>query len=42
MEEKFDEIKYFSKDELINRNDLSSNMKVLLKKIDINNGDESK
>ena len=37
MEEKFDELKYFSKNELIKRNDLSSNMKVLIKKIDIYN-----
>lgn len=36
MEDKFDEMKYFSKDELIIRDDLSSNMKVLIKKIDIN------
>lgn len=35
MEEKFDDIKYFSKQELINNHELSSNMKVLIQNINI-------
>lgn len=35
VEDKFDDMKYFSKDELLMKEDLSSNMKVLVKKIDI-------
>ena len=38
MEEKFDEIKYFSKEDLQNSiEELSSNMKTFMKKIDITN-----
>ena len=37
MEEKFDDIKYFSKEELDTNKELSSNMKVLVKNIDIDN-----
>ena len=33
IEEKFDKINYFSKQELLNKNNLSSNMKVLVKKL---------
>lgn len=35
MEEKFDNIRYFSKEELLNNNELSSNMQVLISNIDI-------
>ncbi len=35
MEEKFDNIRYFSKEELLKSNELSSNMQVLISKIDI-------
>lgn len=37
MEEKFDDIKYFSNDELLENKELSSNMKVLISNIDIDN-----
>ncbi len=37
MEEKFDDIKYFSNNELLRSNELSSNMKVLISNIDIDN-----
>ncbi len=37
MEEKFDNIKYFSNNELSKSNELSSNMKVLISNIDIDN-----
>ena len=37
MEEKFDDIKYFSSNELLENKELSSNMKVLISNIDINN-----
>lgn len=33
MEDKFDDMNYFSRDELKNMNDLSSNMKMLVKKL---------
>lgn len=36
MEEKFDDIKYFSRQEMINNSELSSNMKVLIQNININ------
>lgn len=35
MEEKFDNIRYFSKEELLKSNELSSNMQVLISNIDI-------
>lgn len=35
MEEKFDNIRYFSKEELLKSNQLSSNMQVLISNIDI-------
>ena len=37
MEEKFDDIKYFSNNELLKIKELSSNMMVLISNIDINN-----
>ncbi len=37
MEEKFDNIKYFSKNELLKSKELSSNMRVLISNIDIDN-----
>ncbi len=37
MEEKFDDIKYFSKNELLENKELSSNMKVLISNTDIDN-----
>ena len=35
MEDKFDDIKYFSKEELSKNNELSSNMKTLISSIDL-------